>query len=177
MITNTSSPLNIDLLTDYLVWGDRRAINLLEKLTEEEFDRSFNELSGNVRSKTVHILSIYDYFISLVEGTPYQSFPDLNHLTKEELIAKWNEIIITWPKLVRRSPNELIALPLAGNQRVKAEHIFLDAMVHSIHHRGQLLTFIRLLGKDKDEVPPKDTNLDYLNYLFTERKEFIHPAE
>ena len=40
---NSLDPL--DLLTDYLVWSDRKLIRLLEGLTEDEARREFNGLA------------------------------------------------------------------------------------------------------------------------------------
>lgn len=170
--------LNFDaqFLTEYLVWGDTKMVSILEKLNEEEFNHDFNELSGNIRSKTAHILSVYEFFIKIIEGNPYQTFPDLGHLTRDELIEKWWDVIDKWPDLVRKNPNGLYALPLAGDQRVDVGHIYFDAMIHTIHHRAQLLTFFRLLEKSKEDIHPRDTNADYLMYLFQEKNEYIYPA-
>jgi len=175
MVTSIKkSPIDANFLAEYLMWGDRRIVAILEKLSEEDFNKPFNELSGNIHSKTAHILSIYEFFIAVLEGRSYNSFPDFGDLSKEDLISKWKEIIGVWPRKVEEIQNGLYALPLANNQRVEVRHIYFDALTHAIHHRGQLLTFIRLLGKDKEEVHPSDTNVDYLMYLFKEHQQLIH---
>ena len=84
-------------------------------------------------------------------------------------------MIDVWPKLVKDQSEGLYALPPAGNQRVDVSDIYFDAMIHTIHHRGQLLTFIRLLGKSKEDVSPSETNTDYLTYLFLKHGEHIYP--
>jgi hypothetical protein len=66
--------IEMDVLTDYLVWSDPRLISLLEGLTEEELGREFNDLSGNVQAKTAHIVSIHDFFISRLDEEPYGRF-------------------------------------------------------------------------------------------------------
>lgn len=178
MTPGLSPDINVQFLTKYLLWGDQRTIALLKKRNEEEFNRSFGELTGSIHSKTAHILSIYEFFIKIIEGTPHDQFPDLSHLNQKELIAKWETILEQWPGLVKRTEeSDLLGLPLAGGQKVEAQHIFLDALLHTVHHRGQILTFIRLIGKTKEEVHPKDTNLDYLMYLFAEHKELIYPPD
>ena len=163
------------ILTEYLIWGDKKVLSILEKLNDEEFNHEFNELSGNIHSKTAHILSIYEFFIKILEGNPDEKFPDLDYMTRSELIAKWKNVVAVWPKLVNDKSLGLYALPLAGNQRVDVSDIYFDAMAHSIHHRAQLLTFVRLLGKTKEEVSPSETNTDYIMYLFTEKREHIYP--
>lgn len=172
-----TTELDIKFLTEFLLWGDQKMIALLKNLNEEEFNRSFGELAGSIHSKTAHILSIYEFFIKIIEGTPPDGFPDQSHLSREELITKWEAVVVQWPALVAQTgKGDLFALPLAADQRVEAQHIFLDALLHTSHHRGQILTFIRLLGKTKEEVHPRDTNIDYFKYVFTERKELVYPA-
>jgi uncharacterized damage-inducible protein DinB len=172
-----NSEIDNQLFTEFLLWGDQKIINLIKNLSEDEFNHSFGELVGSVHGKTAHILSIYEFFNGILIDKPYDAFPDLSYLTQKELISKWELYLIEWPKLVTKTnENQLFALPLAGNQQVEAKHIFTDAAFHTIHHRGQILTFIRLLGKNKEDVNPRDTNMDYLMFVFAERNEIIRPA-
>lgn len=66
-------------------------------------------------------------------------------------------------------------MSLANGQRIDVVHIYNDALLHTIHHRAQILTALRLLGKDKKAVHPRDTNTDYLLYLFSAQRNLIHP--
>jgi hypothetical protein len=36
--------IDIKLITDYLVWGDLKLIQILEPLTDDEYHKEFNEL-------------------------------------------------------------------------------------------------------------------------------------
>lgn len=176
MATPTESEVDVQFLTEFVLWGDEKIIVLLKKLSNEEFNRSFGELVGSVQSKTAHILSIYDFFVAILEGKAHDKFPDLSHLSQEELIAKWEHFLVHWPKLVASIDQErLFALPPAKGQRVEAKHIFLDAVLHSSHHRGQILSFLRLLGKTKGDMHPDETNLDYFRFVFTKHQELVHP--
>lgn len=160
---------------DYLIWSDNRMLNILESISEKEYNHEFLGLVGSIKSKASHIVSIYDFFISIFEGTPLESFPDRSQLTKTELIKLWREDIAAL-KVFANSGNDYYALPLANNQQVAASHIILDAGLHSVHHRGQLLTMLRMLGKGKDVIHPRDTNMDYLTYLFEQKTNEIRPA-
>ena len=169
--------MNLHLLTEHLMWGDAKLLNLLKGLTEEEFHQPFTRTSGNIHTKTAHIISAYEFFIKILEGRPYDRFPDLTDQPRDALLGRWESIVEVWPSFVKDTPEDaLFALPLAGGQRVEAQHIFVDALLHTTHHRAQLLTFIRLLGKTTEEVSPRDTNLDYLMFLFLEHSERIRPA-
>lgn len=173
----TDSISDAGYLAQYLMWGDTKIVAALETLTEEEFNRPFEELSGNIHSKTAHILSIYEFFVAILENRPHSEFPSFDHLTKDQLISKWKEILITWPQKTENIQTGLFALPLANNQRVDVQHIYFDALLHTIYHRGQIITFIRLLGKSKEDLHPRELNTDYLNYVFTEKRHFIHSAK
>jgi len=169
--------IHIKLLTDYLVWGDHRLINILDRLTDNDYNKEFNKLSGNISNRSAHIVSIYEFFLKILEGKPYDNFPDLNGLTKNELLSKWKNSLEIWQSNVNKTKDGLYGLPLAGGKQVDVKHIYVDAMMHTVHHRAQILTFIRLLGKTKDDLHPKDTNLDYLMYLFSKHPEMINEAE
>lgn len=162
-------------LNDYLIWSDRKFILLLKQLSDEEFHRSFGELAGSIHSKTAHILSIYEFFIKILEKEPDNQYPDLSGLSRRELIEKWEDVARFWLALFEQSSG-LHAIPLAGNRRVEKKHILLDVMLHTVHHRGQILTMIRLLGKDSEEIPTESMNMDYLHYLFHTQPGQIHPA-
>jgi hypothetical protein len=94
-----------------------------------------------------------------------------------ELLNKWKKSLEIWQSNVIKTKDGLYGLPLAGGRQVDVKHIYIDAMMDTVHHRVQILTFIRLLGKTKDYLHPKDTNLDYLMYLFGAHPEMIHEAE
>lgn len=176
MIDTSSIGTSVSRLNEYLGWSDRRLLAVLKKLSDEEFQREFAPLAGSIHHKTAHIVSIYVFFQSILEGNPLEQFPDLSHLNRLELIDRWEGIIEQWPNLWGSNQDKLLPLPLAGNQRVEAREVFVDALLHTVHHRGQILTMVRLLGKDKEAVHPRDTNLDYLMFLLKQHPEAIYPA-
>lgn len=160
---------------DYLVWSDHRMLNILESISEKDYEYEFSGLAGSIKSKSSHIVSIYDFFISIFKGEPLASFPDRSGLTKKELLELWRDDLRKL-KVFANSAHDFYPLPLANNQRVAARHIILDACLHTVHHRGQLLTMLRMLGKGKDDIHPRDTNMDYLTYLFALKPNEILPA-
>jgi hypothetical protein len=42
---------DIEFYTEYMIWGDYVAMNAIEKITEEEYRRSFGEMAGSIASK------------------------------------------------------------------------------------------------------------------------------
>ncbi|SNS72397.1 Uncharacterized damage-inducible protein DinB (forms a four-helix bundle) [Ekhidna lutea] len=165
----------INDIWSYMKWSDLKIINILENISDEDYNKEFNALSGNIRSKASHIISIYEYFIALLRKEQIDGFPDKSGLSRTELISLWKKDLQELERLMTKEQG-LIALPLAGNQRVQAKHIYLDASLHTIHHKGQILTMLRMMGKSKEDLHPRDTNMDYLWYLFSAKKEEIRPA-
>jgi len=165
--------MNLTLLTEYQIWGDRKVITLLETLTEEEYYSNLGENIGSIHTKCAHIVSVYDFLIKIFEDTPLSSFPDMTGLSKNEILKKWKYVHQRWLKFLQNQKEGLFGLPLANGQRVDVVHIYYDAFLHTIHHRAQILMALRLLGKDKEAVHPRDTNIDYLLYLFSEHRNLI----
>ncbi len=171
-----NSTLEIVDLWAYLEWSDHKIISILKDISPKEYNHKFNDLAGSIRSKASHIVSIYDFFIAILENAPIPNFPDRSNLSKEELLEIWkNDLIRIKDFIGTKSGN--YPLPLANNQQVDVAHIYIDAALHTVHHRAQILTMLRLLGKNKDELHPRDTNMDYLKYLFTEKPDEIVPAK
>ncbi len=61
---------DLEFYTDYLIWGDQATINVLEKISEEEYRRSFGDLVGSIAIKAGHLVGIYEFFISAIDGKP-----------------------------------------------------------------------------------------------------------
>lgn len=167
--------IDAKLATDYVAWGDDRLIQLLGALWDEDYDRDFGELTGSIRRKAAHIVSVYDFFLAILDGDPFDSFPDRSQLSRKELLERWRRVVDDWSARVEATESGLYGLPLAGARRVDVQHIYFDALTRTVHHRGQILTMLRLLGKGADEVHPRDTNLDYLMFLFQEKPGEVHP--
>lgn len=170
--------LDLRLISEYQIWGDKKIFHVIKEMSDENYFKEFDGLTGSIHAKLAHIVSIQDFFVKIMEGTPYDAFPDFTHLSKDDILVMAENLSGKWMGLVNSTKSETYPLALANNQRVNVEHIFVDAVMHSVQHRAQIQSFIRLLGYGKEELHPKDANLDYFNYLFTERKsEFILPAK
>ena len=155
--------------------GDNLVINALKKITEDEFRKSFGELAGSIASKAGHIVGIYEFFVRTIEGDPLASFPSYEHLPKDDLISKWKELLSSLEFLVTNNKYRLLEIPLAKGKFVNVELVYMDAIFHTLHHRGQILSFIRAQDIGKDVVHPRDVNVDFLNYLFKEQSQLVYP--
>ncbi len=164
---------DIEFYTDYMIWGDYAAINAIEKISEEEYRKSFGELAGSIATKAGHLVGIIEYFVKAIEGNPYDSFPSFADLSKEDLIRKWKELLDIWKDFVINKKYGYFEMPIAKGSFVNIELVFADALFHTIHHRAQILSFLRILGKGKDEIHPRDVNVDFINYLYKQQSQQI----
>ncbi|MCE7733520.1 MAG: hypothetical protein GPJ54_01495 [Candidatus Heimdallarchaeota archaeon] len=164
---------NIEFYTDYMIWGDHAAINAIEKISEDEYRKSFGDLAGSIATKAGHLVGIIEYFVEAINGNPYDSFPSFADLSKDDLIVKWKELLDTWKNIVNTKQGTYFEMPIAEGNIVTIELIFADALFHTIHHRAQILSFLRILGKGKDVIHPRDVNVDFINYLYKKQNQVI----
>ena len=75
--------------------------------------------------------------------------------SKLEILAKWNEFDSRLAEIVREIPQGEIMVSHISDKpfQVQAMDFFLQYILHTTHHRGQLAMALRQLGKD---VPGTD---------------------
>ncbi|MFQ6124482.1 MAG: DinB family protein [Candidatus Heimdallarchaeota archaeon] len=66
--------MNLKLLTEFQIWGNRKVLKLLETLTEDEYYSNLGENIGSIHHKCAHIVSVYDFFIKIFEDEPFPRF-------------------------------------------------------------------------------------------------------
>ena len=164
---------DIEFYIDYMIWGDYAAIKAIEQISEEEYRRSLGALAGSVATKAGHLVGIIEFFVEAINGNPYDNFPSFADLSKTDLIEKWKELLDTWKELVKTKKYGFLEIPLAKGSYLNLELVYADAIFHSIHHRAQILSYLRILGKGKEEIHPQDVNVDFINYLYKNQNQII----
>jgi uncharacterized damage-inducible protein DinB len=105
--------------------------------------------AGTVRQLMIHVFTTELFFANHVQGLPRVDFEQLVGGTLDELFAINEEAHRKFQEFLERATNEDWAqvVPL-GFRDFKASRrkMVMQAMVHSIHHRGQLATFLRQQG-------------------------------
>jgi uncharacterized damage-inducible protein DinB len=118
-----------------------------------------------VKSITQHIvLALETCFFIADQSNDERVFKQALKAPKSQLLARWNELDHRLKETLSRSPTGRIIVPHITEHLfdVAAIDFYLQYIFHTIHHRGQLATLLRRLGK---EVP----GTDYLMFLAGQR--------
>ena len=156
-------------LYDYAYWANGQLLDVVRKLTPEEFTKSVAGGWGSVRTTLVHTMSAEWGWLGRSGGTERgprldpEKFP-----TVESLVEQWDEVrtdaleflaTLSDDDLDRQVDFELGGHPLSMTVGEMLSH----AMVHGVHHRGQVAMMLRQLG----HVPG---NFDLLFYHLERRQ-------
>jgi len=157
--------INLEKLCRYQMWADNIVQDIIRGLTEEEFTREIGPPFGSVKNLCVHIVVALEYniesFIKKIDVNGEELYETLENLSKDELIIKWEE---TDKKLLEhvKGTTELVRFPnfvSGGDMVLEPEDFYTQYILHTTYHRGQLLSMIKMLGKEGEPT-------DYLFYLF-----------
>ncbi len=137
-------------LYTYNAYANKLVLDTTEKLTSDEFTRKSSPSHDSARGILTHMLECEAYFLSLCQGLP---------ATVEEAdLHDLNGIRRTWDELEQQQVNFLRMLPDAdltrpAQMQIRGRQLVLpiwqmltQAVVHSIHHRGELSIVLTELG-------------------------------
>ena len=109
--------------------------------------------AGNVRKLLFHIFATELFFADRVLDDPKMDYEKLPHATLEELFSMGEQARAKFGEFLGKAPLEDWARPVAlGFRDFKASKrkMVMQAVMHSIHHRGHLATFLRQQGFKQD---------------------------
>lgn len=137
-------------LYSYNIYANRLVLDTVERLTEEELTRQCSPSHGSVHRLLGHMLGCESFFLSQCQGEPdafdYTALPTLAHLRDfwRKLEQQQLEFIrsLTHAKLARQMMVELRGQSLI----FPVWQLLLQALVHSVHHRGELSIVLTDLG-------------------------------
>jgi uncharacterized damage-inducible protein DinB len=162
--------MNLEKLCAYQVWADTAVRNLIKDMSDEKFTCEIGPPFKSIQALCVHIVVALEYNIEsfLKKGTmsAEKLYETLGTLSKNELLAKWEEADLKLLKSAKtfkdtvKFPNFLTG----GELAIESEDFFLQYILHTTYHRGQLLNLIKSLGE-------KGVTTDYLFYLFDIEKQ------
>ena len=157
--------MDLTKLAEYNLWANDRSRNLLRGLTEDEFSREVLPPYGNIRSLVSHIvMAIEINFVLRVDGGAIDAndlWESLWRLPIGELLDHWREMDL---RLVRFASTHMgldAVFPNflgEGDIRVGHDDYFTQYLIHTVHHRAQVMSVLRLIGKEA-------IGTDYLFYL------------
>jgi uncharacterized damage-inducible protein DinB len=128
---------------------------VVEHLVEKEFTKKVLG-EHSVRTICEHILMALATCFNIADDDWNEGIYEwVAQASKLEMIAKWRELDKRLGQIVREIPQGTIKVPHISDEpfEMEAMDFFIQYIIHTTHHRGQLATALRLLGKD---VPGTD---------------------
>ncbi|MBU7016640.1 MAG: DinB family protein [Theionarchaea archaeon] len=160
-----SQNVSLIKLCDHQIWADSLIRDTLHNLPEEEFTQEIGPPFGSVKNLCVHIVLALEYNMkSLIEKVPVNGeelYETIGSLSKDELLATWEDMDKKLKENAKQV-HQLICFPnfiSGGDVLMEPGDFFLQYILHTTYHRGQLVSMLKLLGKE-------GVTTDYLFYMF-----------
>lgn len=147
--------LTFKYLAEYHVWTGNKMRAVVEHLKDKEFTKKVLG-KNSVRSICEHMLMALATCFNIADDKRDENiYKWVSQASKLEMMAKWNEFDSRLAEVVREIPQGTIDVPHMSDEpfEIQAMDFFMQYVLHTTHHRGQLALALRLLGKD---VPGTD---------------------
>jgi len=159
--------MNLTNFSNYHVWAGDKIRNVLKSLSEEDFTKELgDEFSFNsIRKLVLHSMGAIKFCLALdSEKDPDEfntEYRTLQNFSKEELLNEWQKTDKEYTLLLKgKVSNEEITVPpfLGEEFTINKLDFYLQYIIHSTYHRGQIIIALKKLGKET-------VGTDYLFYF------------
>jgi uncharacterized damage-inducible protein DinB len=145
---------DLEDLYDYGYWADRRLFDVISQLTPEEFARPVAGGYESIRNTMVHILSAESGWLDRCGG-PVRgpSLDPVDFPTIESVTQAWNRVEANVREFLSKLKDEDLVrnVEFSFGQSEKYSmplgELMQHAAIHGFHHRGQVATLLRMLGR------------------------------
>lgn len=151
----------LENLVNYYEWAELRVQKLIRDLTDDEYKHIDEKIGRSIHSLIIHIAITYDWHFYSPDFNKYVELTNkAESFSREELLNYWSSSLKKFVTEVKTCKNKFFELPTGSGEvkKFKSFDYFLGYTDHATYHRGQLLTQLRLLGKE-------GINTDYFTYL------------
>ena len=141
-------------LGQYHLWAGEKIRPIVESLSEKEYNKKFDIRS--VRSICCHIVAALETCFLIDSRSQDKSVYDwIEQASKLEILRRWESLDRRVAKVIQEIPQGTIPVSHITDDPFNIDlfDFFLQYLIHTTHHRGQLALLLRTLGKD---VPPTD---------------------
>lgn len=159
---------DLRVLYEYDGWANRKLLDVLSRLSAEQFTNHTAGAYGSVRHTMVHVLSAEWGWLDRCGGAPRgERLKAADYPTVESLLQLWSTIQRHLQEFVSRLTDEDLERAVEydvgqGLNTSTVGELLQHAAIHAVHHRGQVALLLRSLG-----VIPG--NFDIL-FFFAERR-------
>lgn len=147
-------------LAEYVTWADEKQLAATKPLSDEAYFKDYGWSFGNMHKLMVHMLSAQSIWLDRVarDRTPTWLGDDPRMAERSAIEPAWRDIHERFAQFLgNQTPQSLAADVHYTNLRgrpftVPLWNILMHALNHSMHHRGQLNSMIKLSGGEPAEV-------------------------
>ena len=143
-------------LADYIIWADNTAIEWLNQINEEQWNRSVISSFSSIRQTAIHIAGAEKIWIDFWTNVPDPVYLSAEFKgTKNDLIEIWKKTSVGLKNFIEKYPEEnylqqvSFKKPNGEEDRMEFSQTFPHMINHSTYHRGQLVTLLRQAGFTK----------------------------
>ena len=149
-------------LAKYLTWANDTMWEIVESLSDEEFDRTLYETGGSLHIRYIHLaVDTWEWYHDWHGEEPEE--PDFQGMTRSELYKFITEYVEKWINMIEeRSVNEFRDERAGKVLTLQFDEMFFHMVNHFTYHRGQIAMSLKLLGKETsmtDYVPHRFSTL------------------
>jgi uncharacterized damage-inducible protein DinB len=157
MIRRKGSMNLLERMGQYLIWADKTIWEIVQGLSDEEFDRSLGEGGGSIRKRYVHLAQdTWEWYHDWTDKEPNDT-PDFDGMNRDAIFKFLTDYIIRFLKMIDDTVVDKITFESEGRRiTIRFEEILFHLVNHAAYHRGQIVMALRLLGKEvrmTDYVP------------------------
>jgi uncharacterized damage-inducible protein DinB len=143
---------------EYMLWADAKIWEIVKSLKDEEFSRVVSDRSGSIRERYLHMAHGHsNWYFRWIKREPEKV--ELEKLSRDELFSyliRTNREIIN---LLQSNGSDIVQKPFrSADIPLRLEEMIFNIINHATYHRGQIVTLLRILGKDI-------ATTDYVSFL------------
>ncbi len=149
---------DLELLYDYSNWANRQMFRALEPLTEEQFTQSVGEGFGCIRDTLVHVVSAEWGWLQRCGGRERgnalknEDFPTLISVIQiADKVATYVQEFLSQLQDTDLEKTVEFSNPKGEKRTMRIGEMLHHAANHGVHHRGQVVLILRLLGYTPDD--------------------------
>jgi len=140
-------------LYDYCYWANGKLLDVVARLTAEQFTQSVAGSYGSIRNSMVHILSAEWGWLERCGGARRgAALAASDYPTVSSLIERWQQVETHVREFLSNLKDEDLDRKVEfsiGNgpkYAMRLGDLMHHSAIHGIHHRGQVALLLRLLG-------------------------------
>ena len=145
---------DLSTLFDYGYWANAKLLEVVSRLSDEEFTRSVAGGYGSVRNTLVHMMSAEAGWMDRCGGPPRgpkfnpDDFPTVASVTERwvQIERQMREFLSTLTDDDVHGSVEFIVVPGTSAHVMKVGELLQHAVIHGVHHRGQVAMLLRAIG-------------------------------